>query len=73
MPMLGWPRFADQSTNCHYITEVWKIGLHLQGDDAVEDAAGGSNVPWKEVNRKVRKLMEKEGTDSEVDEMRANS
>ena len=39
----------------------------------MEDAAGGSTVPWKEVNRKVMKLMEKEGTDPEVDEIRANS
>ena len=73
VPMLGWPRFADQTTNCHYITQVWKIGLQLQGDDSLEDAAGGVTVLRDEVNRKVRKMMAKEGMDLEVDQMRANS
>lgn len=27
VPILGCPRFADQTTKCHYVTQVWGIGL----------------------------------------------
>ena len=67
VPMLGWPRFADQTTNCHYITQVWKIGLELQPDD------GATIVTKEEVERKVRKMMAMEGMHVEVDEIRTNS
>jgi hypothetical protein len=74
VPMFGWPRFADQATNSHYITHVWRIGLELQGLETVEDqSAGGHFVPKEEVHRKVKRIMAQEGTDLEVDEIRANS
>jgi hypothetical protein len=73
VPMLAWPRFADQTTNCHYITQVWRVGLPLQGLDTLEDAAGGTTVPREEVDRMVRKMMATQGTDLEVDHIRANS
>lgn len=63
VPMLAWPRFGDQTTNCHYITHVWKIGLQLQVRNDL--------ISKEEIDRKVRKMMAKE--DEETDAIRANS
>lgn len=30
VPMICWPQFADQQTNSRYVSEVWKIGLHMK-------------------------------------------
>uniref|UniRef100_A0ACD5ZV64 Uncharacterized protein n=1 Tax=Avena sativa TaxID=4498 RepID=A0ACD5ZV64_AVESA len=40
VPMVCWPGFADQYTNCKYVCEVWGVGLRL--DDVVrrEQVAG---------------------------------
>lgn len=69
VPMLGWPRFADQNTNCHYITHVWKIGLQFES----QVRGGSAVVPKEEIARKVRQIMAAEGMDMEVDKIRTNS
>jgi hypothetical protein len=68
LPMLGWPRFADQNTNCHYITHVWKIGLALQSQ--VKD--GRAVVLKEEVAQKVKKIMATGEADLEVEKIRTN-
>ncbi|KAJ1394354.1 UDP-glycosyltransferase family, conserved site [Sesbania bispinosa] len=32
VPMIGWPFFAEQQTNCRYICTTWGIGMDI-GDD----------------------------------------
>ncbi|XP_030528281.1 7-deoxyloganetin glucosyltransferase-like isoform X3 [Rhodamnia argentea] len=49
VPMLCWPCFADQPTNCKYICDDWGVGLEMDG-----------NVKRDEVERLVRELMEGE-------------
>ncbi|KAI6690685.1 hypothetical protein NL676_027513 [Syzygium grande] len=49
VPMLCWPCFGDQLTNCKYICNDWGIGLEMD-----------SNVKRDEVERLVRELMEGE-------------
>lgn len=71
VPMLAWPRFGDQTTNCHYITDVWRIGLELQ---VTADKIGNGIVDRKEIDQKVRKMLGKEEAgDLEVDAIRTNS
>lgn len=65
VPMLAWPRFGDQPTNAHYIVHVWKVGMQLEVREAV--------VAKEEIERKVRKMVAKEGLDPEVDAIRAKS
>ncbi|XP_030529277.2 7-deoxyloganetin glucosyltransferase-like [Rhodamnia argentea] len=47
VPMICWPSFGDQSTNCTYACSKWEIGLELSG-----------MVRREEVERLVRELME---------------
>ncbi|KAF8037500.1 hypothetical protein BT93_B0407 [Corymbia citriodora subsp. variegata] len=49
IPMLCWPFFGDQLTNCKYICDDWGVGLEMDG-----------NVKRDEVERLVRELMEGE-------------
>ncbi|KAL3736489.1 hypothetical protein ACJRO7_025436 [Eucalyptus globulus] len=49
VPMLCWPCFGDQPTNCKYICDDWGVGLKMDG-----------NVKRDEVERLVRELMEGE-------------
>nr|UYE91544.1 putative glycosyltransferase [Anoectochilus roxburghii] len=32
VPMVCWPYFAEQATNCHYICRVWGVGLEIEGE-----------------------------------------
>lgn len=32
VPMLCWPFFAEQPTNCHYVCTKWGIGMEIDGD-----------------------------------------
>jgi len=71
VPMLGWPRFADQNTNSHYVTSVWKVGLELRQSTA-ED--GSAVVLKDEIADKVKKIMgDSETEDLEVSEIRRNA
>ncbi|KAF8028019.1 hypothetical protein BT93_E0818 [Corymbia citriodora subsp. variegata] len=49
VPMLCWPCFGDQPTNCKSICDDWGVGLGMDG-----------NVKRDEVERLVRELMEGE-------------
>ncbi|GJN07716.1 hypothetical protein PR202_ga25570 [Eleusine coracana subsp. coracana] len=49
LPVLGWPVFAEQTTNCRQVCQVWGNGAELP--DQVESAA---------VARMVREMMEGE-------------
>ena len=40
VPMVCWPGFADQYTNCKYACEVWGIGLRLDDEVRREQVAG---------------------------------
>ncbi|CAM0878864.1 unnamed protein product [Alopecurus aequalis] len=50
VPMVCWPGFADQYTNCKYSCEVWGVGLRLDDEVRREQVAGY-----------VREAMGKEG------------
>nr|CAB3448062.1 unnamed protein product [Digitaria exilis] len=47
VPMLCWPFFAEQPTNCHYVCAKWGIGMEIDGD-----------VRREEVARLVREAMD---------------
>lgn len=49
VPMICWPFFGDQRTNCTNACSRWEIGLELSGD-----------VKREEMERLVRELMEGE-------------
>jgi len=46
VPMLCWPFFADQPTNCRYICNEWEIGIEID-----------TNVKREEVEMLVNELM----------------
>eukprot|EP00249_Psilotum_nudum_P020869 c27881_g1_i2 orf=249-1088(-) len=57
VPMIGWPYFADQVTNCWCVVDWWKIGFRFGVDN-------NGKVGRGEVERKVRALMqEQEGSE----------
>jgi hypothetical protein len=47
VPMLCWPFFADQQTNCKYTCDDWGIGMEIDNDANREEVA-----------KIVRELME---------------
>ncbi|KAI5339950.1 hypothetical protein L3X38_019224 [Prunus dulcis] len=47
VPMLCWPFFADQQTNCYYACNEWGIGLEINND-----------VKRDQVEKLVKELME---------------
>ncbi|EEF32259.1 UDP-glucuronosyltransferase, putative [Ricinus communis] len=49
VPMLCWPFFADQPTNCRYSCNEWGVGMEID-----------NNVKRDEVEKLVRELMEGE-------------
>ncbi|KAI3880394.1 hypothetical protein MKX03_020875 [Papaver bracteatum] len=49
VPMICWPFFAEQQTNCRYTCEHWGIGMEIDND-----------VKRDEVEELVRELMEGE-------------
>jgi UDP:flavonoid glycosyltransferase YjiC (YdhE family) len=46
VPMLCWPFFADQPTNCRYICNEWEIGMQID-----------TNVKRDEVEKLINELM----------------
>ncbi|GAU37808.1 hypothetical protein TSUD_276250 [Trifolium subterraneum] len=46
VPMLCWPFFADQPTNCRYICNEWEIGMEIN-----------TNVKREEVAKLINELM----------------
>ncbi|VAH40448.1 unnamed protein product [Triticum turgidum subsp. durum] len=59
LPMLGWPFFAEQQTNCRYACVEWGVGLEV-GDDVrrevveerIREVMGGGDV-GREMRRKA--------------------
>ncbi|GFZ09969.1 UDP-glucosyl transferase 85A5 [Actinidia rufa] len=49
VPMMCWPVFGDQQTNCRYICTEWEVGVEIDND-----------VKRDEVEKLVRELMEGE-------------
>ncbi|CAN0903318.1 UDP-glycosyltransferase 85A8 [Linum grandiflorum] len=49
VPMICWPFFADQQTNCFYACKVWEVGIEI-----------GSEVKKEEVEKLVREVMDGE-------------
>ncbi|XP_038888340.1 7-deoxyloganetin glucosyltransferase-like [Benincasa hispida] len=49
VPMISWPFFAEQQTNCHYCCSEWGIGMEID-----------NNVKRNEVEKLVRELMDGE-------------
>uniref|UniRef100_A0A6N2L8T5 Glycosyltransferase n=1 Tax=Salix viminalis TaxID=40686 RepID=A0A6N2L8T5_SALVM len=49
VPMLCWPSFGDQQTNCRYTCAEWGIGMEID-----------SNVTREKVETQVRELMDGE-------------
>ncbi|KAF8022307.1 hypothetical protein BT93_G2455 [Corymbia citriodora subsp. variegata] len=49
VPMICWPSFGDQRTNCTYACSKWKIGLELS-----------SEVKREEVERLVKELLDRD-------------
>ncbi|KAG6709915.1 hypothetical protein I3842_06G156000 [Carya illinoinensis] len=47
VPMISWPFFAEQQTNCRYCCTEWGIGMEID-----------NNVKRNEVEKQVRELME---------------
>ncbi|KAG0449798.1 hypothetical protein HPP92_015848 [Vanilla planifolia] len=46
VPVMCWPFFAEQTTNCRYAATEWGVGMEIE-----------SNVRREEVRRSVRELM----------------
>ncbi|XVE93152.1 hypothetical protein REPUB_Repub01dG0165500 [Reevesia pubescens] len=49
VPMISWPFFAEQQTNCRYACTEWDVGMEID-----------NNVKRDEVEKLVRELMEGE-------------
>ncbi|KAH7683817.1 UDP-glucuronosyl/UDP-glucosyltransferase protein [Dioscorea alata] len=49
VPMICWPFFAEQPTNCRYVCREWGVGMEIDG-----------NVRRDEVEELVREMMEGE-------------
>ena len=47
VPMICWPFFAEQPTNCRFCCKEWGVGMQIEGD-----------VTRDRVERLVRELME---------------
>ncbi|XP_010498707.1 PREDICTED: UDP-glycosyltransferase 85A5-like [Camelina sativa] len=47
VPMLCWPFFAEQQTNCKYCCDEWEVGMEISGD-----------VRREEVEELIRELMD---------------
>ncbi|KAE8776156.1 putative glucosyltransferase-10 [Hordeum vulgare] len=50
VPMLGWPFFAEQQTNCRYASVEWGVGMEV-----------GDNVRRQVVEARIREAMEGDG------------
>ncbi|KAL5978215.1 hypothetical protein ACLOJK_029332 [Asimina triloba] len=62
VPMLCWPFFADQHTNCKFACQVWGNGMEIgDGDDLKRDKVEGAikELMEGEKGKKVRKSAEK--------------
>lgn len=71
VPMVCWPFFAEQPTNCRYICDEWGVGLEIEGEvkrgtveKLVREAMEGEKgmemrrraLEWKEKARRATEL-----------------
>lgn len=49
VPMICWPYFADQPTNCRFVCNAWEVGMEID-----------SNVKRENVEKLIRELTEGE-------------
>ncbi|CAL0300816.1 unnamed protein product [Lupinus luteus] len=71
VPMLCWPFFADQPTNCRYICNEWSIGMEIDNNvkrDEVEKVVNELMVgeEGKKMRQKAMKLKKKVEEDTSV-------
>eukprot|EP01018_Ginkgo_biloba_P035971 Gb_19126 [translate_table: standard] len=55
VPMIGWPYFSDQSLNCRFAKDVWKVGLDM--NTVMDDGDEQILVRKEKVEKLVRTLM----------------
>eukprot|EP01018_Ginkgo_biloba_P006958 Gb_03938 [translate_table: standard] len=55
VPMIGWPYFGDQSLNCRFAKDVWKVGLDM--NTVMDDGDHEVLVKKEKVEMLVRTLM----------------
>ncbi|KAJ7546998.1 hypothetical protein O6H91_08G064300 [Diphasiastrum complanatum] len=53
VPLIAYPQFAEQKTNCRMIVEQWKAGIQLQNDE-------NKKLRKEEIEKIVKILMEGE-------------
>jgi len=56
IPMFGWPYFGDQSLNCRFAKDVWKVGMDFNELHVDDERL----VRREEVESAVRRLMQSE-------------
>ncbi|KAG4926496.1 hypothetical protein JHK85_052982 [Glycine max] len=69
VPMLCWPFYVDQPTNCIYICNEWNIGVEIDTDVKREDVEKLVNElmvgeKGKKMRQKVMELKKKAGQDT---------
>ncbi|KAL6840845.1 hypothetical protein ACP4OV_029371 [Aristida adscensionis] len=62
VPMVCWPVFADQYTNCKYACDIWRVGLRLDAEVRREQVAAHVRAAMEsdEVQRNVARWKEEE-------------
>lgn len=58
VPMLGFPFWADQFTNCKFMADEWKLGFRVSGGAHGED---NRMIDRKDISSAIRKLFTDEG------------
>ncbi|KAF7045881.1 hypothetical protein CFC21_054943 [Triticum aestivum] len=64
VPVISWPFFADQQTNCRYQCTVWGVGMEIDGS-VRRDAIAGlitevmEGEKGKAMKKKAREWREK--------------
>jgi UDP:flavonoid glycosyltransferase YjiC (YdhE family) len=59
VPMLGFPAWSEQYTNCKLMADEWKIGIRLKG--YARHAGESKMVAREEICGAIRKLLSDEG------------
>lgn len=50
VPMLCWPRVGDQKTIAGFVSQVWRVGLELEGD-------GDGGLERERISRAIKRVM----------------
>nr|ACN39829.1 unknown [Picea sitchensis] len=60
VPMIGFPFWADQFTNCKLMADEWKIGYRFSGGGQAGDKG---LIVRKDISSAIRQLFSEEGTE----------